>query len=73
MLQMVGQFSGMLIEDPNLHLRLFMEVNNSSKLVGVIEDALRFKLFPYSLRYKARVWLNSLPPYLVSTWKELTK
>ena len=38
MLQMVGQFIGMPIEDPHLHFRLFMEVSDSFKIVGVTEN-----------------------------------
>ncbi|XP_062100162.1 uncharacterized protein LOC133806042 [Humulus lupulus] len=48
----VGQFSGMPTEDHHLHLRLFMEVSDSFKLIRVNEDALSLKLFPYSLRDK---------------------
>ena len=73
MLQTVGQFSGMPTEDPHLHLRLFIEVSDSFKLPGVTEDALRLKLFPYSLRDRARAWLNSLPSDSVSTWQELAE
>ena len=54
MLQLVGQFSGMPTEDPHLHLRLFMKVSNLFKIASVTEDALRLKLFPYSLRDQAR-------------------
>ena len=50
MLQTVDQFSGMPTEDPHLHLRLFMEVSDSFKIASVTEDALRLKLFSYSLR-----------------------
>ncbi|XP_062118982.1 uncharacterized protein LOC133832687 [Humulus lupulus] len=60
-------------EDPHLHLLLFIEVSDSFKLPGMIEDALRLKLFPYSLRDRARAWLNSLPSDSVSTWKELAE
>ncbi|XP_062115229.1 uncharacterized protein LOC133829536 [Humulus lupulus] len=73
MLQIVGQFSGMPTEDPHLHLRLFIEVSDSFKLPGVTEDALRLKLFPYSLRNRARAWLNSLPSDSVTTWQELAE
>lgn len=73
MLQIVGQFSGMPTEDPHLHLRLFMEVSDSFKLAGVLEDALRLKLFPYSLRDRARAWFNSLPLNSISTWQELAE
>ncbi|XP_012477582.1 uncharacterized protein LOC105793202 [Gossypium raimondii] len=68
MLQAVRQFSGIPTEDPHLHLRLFMEVSDSFKLAGVPKVALQLKLFPYSLRDRARDWLNSLPPNLISTW-----
>ena len=73
MLQMMGQFNGMPTEDPHLHLRLFMEVSDSFKIASVIEDAVRLKLFPYSLRDRARAWLNSLPPSSISTWQELAE
>ncbi|XP_062093730.1 uncharacterized protein LOC133799745 [Humulus lupulus] len=42
-------------------------------LPRVIEDALRLKLFPYSLRDRARAWLNSLPSNFVSTRQELAE
>ncbi|XP_062093867.1 uncharacterized protein LOC133799894 [Humulus lupulus] len=73
MLQTVGQFSGIPTEDPHLHLRLFIEVSDSFMLPRVTEDALRLKLFPYSLRDKARAWLNSLPSDFVRTWQELAE
>ena len=73
MLQTMGQFSGVPTEDPHLHLRLFMEVSDSFKIAGVTEDALRLKLFLYSLRDRARAWLNSLPPSSISTWQELAE
>ncbi|KAK5845657.1 hypothetical protein PVK06_001857 [Gossypium arboreum] len=50
-----------------------MEVSDSFKIAGVTEDALRLKLFPYSLRDRERAWLNSLPPSSISTWQELAE
>ncbi|XP_062102932.1 uncharacterized protein LOC133813918 [Humulus lupulus] len=73
MLQTVGQFSRMPTEDPHLHLRFFIVLSDSFKMPGVTKDALRLKLFPYSLRDRARAWLNSLPSNSVSTWQELAK
>ena len=73
MLQTVGQFSGTPTEDPHLHLRLFMEVSDSFKIASVTKDALRLKLFPYSLRDRTRLWLNLLPPSSISTWQELAE
>ncbi|XP_062086155.1 uncharacterized protein LOC133792262 [Humulus lupulus] len=73
MLQTVGQFSGMPTEDPHLHLRSFLEVSDSFKLQGVSEEVLRLKLFPFSLRDRARSWLNTLPPDSVTNWNDLAK
>jgi len=73
MLQTVGQFSGMVTDDPHMHLRLFIEVCEAFKAPGVIEEALRLKLFPYSLRDRARAWLNSLPPDSVANWNDLAE
>ncbi|KAL5554331.1 hypothetical protein UlMin_041732 [Ulmus minor] len=73
MLQTVGQFSGLPTEDPHLHLRLFMEVADAFKINGVTDDILKLKLFPYSLRDRARAWLNSLPSDSITTWNDLAE
>ena len=54
MLQTVGQFSGMPLEDPHLHLKMFMEVCDAFRIPRVPADALRIKLFLFSLRDKDR-------------------
>ena len=67
MLQTVGQFNGLANEDLHLHLKLFLEISNAFKIAGAIQDALRLRLFPYSLRDRARAWLNSLPSDSITT------
>ncbi|KAH9783362.1 hypothetical protein KPL71_009280 [Citrus sinensis] len=71
MLQTVGQFNGLPNEDPHLHLKLFLEVSDAFKIAGATQDALRLRLFPYSLRDRARAWLNLLPSDCITTWNEL--
>ncbi|KAH9780391.1 hypothetical protein KPL71_008059 [Citrus sinensis] len=71
MLQTVGQFNGLPNEDPHLHLKLFLEASDAFKIAGATQDALRLRLFPYSLRDRARAWLNSLPSDSITTWNEL--
>ena len=71
MLQTIGQFNGLPNEDPHLHLKLFLEVSDAFKIFGATQDALRLRLFPYSLRDRARAWLNSLPSDSITTWNEL--
>ena len=71
MLQTVGQFNGLPTEDPHLHLKLFLEVSDAFKIAGATQDAFRLRLFPYSLRDRARAWFNSLPFDSITTWNEL--
>ncbi|KAL5564932.1 hypothetical protein UlMin_028096 [Ulmus minor] len=40
---------------------------------GVTDDILKLKLFPYSLRDRARAWLNSLPSDSITTWNNLAE
>ena len=37
------------------------------------EEAIRLRLFPFSLRDQARAWLNSLPPGSITTWNDLAE
>jgi len=62
LISMVQQshFGGTPLEDPNLHLSVCLEVCNTLKLNGVSSDVIRLRLFPFSLRDKARAWLPLL-------------
>ena len=73
MLQTAGQFGGFPQEDPYAHLRQFLDVCSNFIIPGVSEDAFRLKLFPYSLKDKAKNWLNSLEPNSIHTWDELAE
>ena len=66
-----NQLSGCLIDDPNLHLSVFLQYRDTVKANGVIPKAIRLRLFPFSLRDRARAWLQSLPSNSVTTWNEL--
>lgn len=72
-LQTTGQYAGSPNEDPHLHLRQFLDVARNFKIPSVTDDAFRLRLFPYSLRDRAKSWLNSLEPKSITTWNDLAE
>ena len=71
MIQQTVQFGGLSQEDTNVHIANFLEICDTFKHNGVRDDAIRLRLFPFSLRDKAKVWLHSLLPGIITTWEEL--
>ena len=66
-------FQGLLNENPNMHLRNFLEVCDMIKYNGVTEEALKFRLFPLSLGDRAKRWLTSQPPDSITSWNHLVQ
>ncbi|KAJ9566947.1 hypothetical protein OSB04_002913 [Centaurea solstitialis] len=73
MLQNNGQFAGLSKEDPHAHLRSFLEIAGLFRLRGISDDALKLKLFPFSLSHHARAWYYSLKPNSVFTWDQMAE
>ena len=73
MIQTCVQFGGAPNDDPNLHLSSFIEICDTFKYNGVSEDAVRLRLFPFSLRDRAKTWLHSLPSGSITTWEDLAQ
>ncbi|KAJ9169141.1 hypothetical protein P3X46_020603 [Hevea brasiliensis] len=68
-----SQFGGNPSESPHVHLAHFLEISDMLKINGVSDDAIRLRLFPFSLKDRAREWLHSLPPGSITTWDELSQ
>ena len=68
-----NQFAGHSTENPNEHLGRFLRIVNSINLSGVKPEVIQLQLFPFSLRYMAITWFNSLPHKSVNTWEELMR
>ena len=74
--QMVRQscsFHGLPDDDPSTHLGNFLEVGDMFMLLGVTSDAIRLRVFPFSLKARAKEWLQSLVKASVTTWDLLAK
>ncbi|KAK4721421.1 hypothetical protein R3W88_011654 [Solanum pinnatisectum] len=68
-----GQFTGLPREDPQIHLRNFLDITDTYIPIGVSSDYVRLMLFLYSLLGAARRWLDSEPPNSITTWDYLAK
>ncbi|KAJ4712782.1 Bifunctional inhibitor/lipid-transfer protein/seed storage 2S albumin superfamily protein [Melia azedarach] len=73
MIQTSVQFNGLTHEDPNAHIANFLEICDTFRYNGVSDDAVKLRLFSFSLRDKAKSWLSSLPPGTIITWDDLAQ
>ena len=64
-------FHGLESENPYTHIREFEEVCNTFKEDATTLDLMRLKLFPFTLKDKAKIWLNSLRPRTIRNWTEM--
>jgi len=66
-IQMLPLFYGLSNNDPYKHLDEFVEICSTIRLQNFSEDALRIRLFPFSLKDKAKYWLNSLETNFITS------
>ncbi|XP_022864790.1 uncharacterized protein LOC111384705 [Olea europaea var. sylvestris] len=55
------QYHGMASENSHIHISRFLDMCQHFSYQGISDDAIRLRLFPYTLRDKALEWLDSLP------------
>ena len=67
-LVMKEQFLGASTEDAAAHLNNFVELCEMQKYKDVDSDIIKLKLFPFSLRGKAKNWLLSLTKNSIDSW-----
>jgi hypothetical protein len=65
------RFGGMPTEDPNAHATKFLRLCGTFKINGVTQDAVRLRLFPFTLKDRAEDWLSSHPDNHFDTWDKL--
>ncbi|KAL2902003.1 Exosome complex component rrp46, partial [Bienertia sinuspersici] len=64
---------GLANECPVSHIASFLEKCDTLKINNVSEDAIRLRLFPFSLRDRAREWLQDEGVGTFDTWDKLAK
>jgi hypothetical protein len=67
-LVMKKQFSGVSTNDAAAHLNNFVKLCEMQKYKDVDGDIIKLKLFPFSLRRRAKDWLLSLPRNCIDSW-----
>ncbi|KAL2903236.1 Ornithine carbamoyltransferase [Bienertia sinuspersici] len=74
-IQFISQdsYAGLANENPVDHLSRFLEKCDTMNLTNVSSDAIRLRLFPFSLRDDAKEWLNDNGANKYTTWDSLTK
>ena len=70
-LPLLPTFHGMESENPYSHIQEFEEVCNNFKEDATNLDLMRLKIFPLTLKDKAKIWLNSLRLRTIRNWTEM--
>ena len=71
MIFLLPNFHGLESESPYFHLKEFEEVCATFNDQTCIDEIVKLKLFPFSLKDKAKSWFNFLNPRSIGTWQEL--
>ena len=70
-IQLLHTFHGFESENSYLHLREFEEVCNTCTDQNYSMNIIRLKFFPFSLKDKAKTWLQNLRSESIRTWDEM--
>ncbi|KAH9671201.1 hypothetical protein KPL70_017267 [Citrus sinensis] len=64
-------FYGLENEDPYNHLNDCHAICQTFKYENFSNDDVKLRLFPFSLKDRARSWLNTLPANSISSWEQM--
>ena len=67
MISLLPNFHGLEFESPYSHFKEFEEMCATFNNETCTDEIVKLKLFPFSLKDKAKTWLNSLKPRSIGT------
>ncbi|CAL2238777.1 unnamed protein product [Prunus armeniaca] len=70
-LEILPIFRGLPNEDVNIHIAKFIVGYKNILIRGFSTEALKLRLFPFTLKDKAETWLFTLPANSITTWQQL--
>jgi hypothetical protein len=70
-IQLLPSFHDLDLENPYLHLKEFEEVCNTYNDLNCSMNIIRLKLFSFSLKDKAKTWLQNLRSGSIRAWDEM--
>ncbi|CAL8136451.1 unnamed protein product [Prunus armeniaca] len=70
---LLPSFYGKSNEDPNIHIKDFYIACGTVHIKGVSQEIVRLRLFPFTLKDKAKSWFTSLPAGSITSWEELAQ
>ncbi|KAI3766101.1 hypothetical protein L2E82_16151 [Cichorium intybus] len=71
LLGILPEFRGYKQDDPYNHLYEFIAIANANNPRNTNRNIFRLRLFPFTLKDKAKYWFTSLPSNSITTWDQL--
>ncbi|KAI3721526.1 hypothetical protein L2E82_32542 [Cichorium intybus] len=71
LLGILPEFRGYKQDDPYNHLYEFLAIANANNPRNTNRNIFRLRLFPFTLKDKAKYWFTSLPSNSITTWDQL--
>ncbi|KAI3781167.1 hypothetical protein L2E82_11171 [Cichorium intybus] len=71
LLGILPEFRGYKQDDPYNHLYEFLAIANANNPRNTNRNTFRLRLFPFTLKDKAKYWFTSLQPNSITTWEQM--
>ena len=73
MLEILPSYHGLAHDDPNMHITEFLMGCKNILVRGFSVESIKLRLFPYTLKDKAKTWLFTLPSGSITSWAQLSQ